>query len=148
MTDNISLLISYDRGVDEQSKLKKGTQMSAGYDIASMIDCYVSPHGKLLVRTGIKMAIPSGYYGRIAPRSSLALKSFIDVGAGVIDSDYRGEVGVLLFNHSDIPFVIKKNDRIAQLIVERHYSPEIVECSEERLGETNRGEGGFGSTGK
>jgi deoxyuridine 5'-triphosphate nucleotidohydrolase len=86
-----------------------------------------------------------GVYGRIAPRSGLASKFFIDVGAGVIDADYRGNVGVVLFNHSSVEFAISIGDRIAQLILEKIEVPEI-ECVE-RLTETNRGAGGFGSTG-
>lgn len=66
-----------------------------------------------MVSTGISMAIPEGYYGRVAPRSGLAVKNFIDVGAGVIDSDYRGELKVLLFNFSEVDFEVKKGDRIA-----------------------------------
>ena len=82
----------------------------------------------------------------IAPRSSLAWKHSIDVGAGVIDSDYRGNIGVILFNHSDDTFVVNEKDRIAQLILERIATPPVVEVAE--LTETTRGAGGFGSTGK
>ncbi len=66
------------------------------------------------------MAIPTGNYGRVAPRSGLAVKNFIDVGAGVIDSDYRGEVKVLLFNFSDVEMKINVGDRVAQLIIEKY----------------------------
>lgn len=83
--------------------------------------------------------------GRIAPRSGLASKHFIDTGAGVIDADYRGQVKVLLFNHNESDFEIKEGDRIAQLILERIYTPEVVEVQE--LEESVRGAGGFGSTG-
>jgi dUTP pyrophosphatase len=91
----------------------------AGYDLFSAIDVVIAPHGKELVKTDISIAIPSGmshflvhyrlayfagYYGRVAPRSSLAWKNHIDVGAGVIDEDYRGPLGVVLFNHGDQPF--------------------------------------------
>ena len=92
------------------------------------------------------MAIPEGNYGRIAPRSGLAAKHSIDVGAGVIDSDYRGEVKVLLFNLSDTDFEVKPGDRIAQLIIEKYTMTEIQEV-EGKLDDTVRGEGGFGSTG-
>lgn len=81
----------------------------------------------------------------MAPRSGLASKNFIDTGAGVIDADYRGEVKVLLFNHSEVDFEVKKGDRIAQLVLERIYTPEIVEV--DNLEESVRGAGGFGSTG-
>lgn len=83
--------------------------------------------------------------GRVAPRSGLASKNFIDTGAGVIDADYRGEVKVLLFNHAETDHEIKQGDRIAQLILERIYTPEVVEVQE--LEESVRGAGGFGSTG-
>ncbi len=91
------------------------------------------------------MQIPIGNYGRIAPRSGLAAKNFIDVGAGVIDSDYRGEVKVLLFNFSEEEFKVNVGDRIAQLIVEKYTRTEIEEVQD--LSESERGAGGFGSTG-
>ena len=91
------------------------------------------------------MACPEGTYGRVAPRSGLALKHSIDVGAGVIDADYRGEVGVILFNFGTKDFEIKEGDRIAQLVLEKIELSEVLEVQE--LDETVRGEGGFGSTG-
>ena len=91
------------------------------------------------------MLIASTADGRIAPRSGLAVKHFIDTGAGVIDSDYRGQVKVLLFNHSEVDFEIKEGDRIAQLVLERIYTPEILVV--DKLEESVRGAGGFGSTG-
>lgn len=99
----------------------------------------------MLVKTDIQIEVPTGCYGRVAPRSGLALKNSIDVGAGVIDEDYRGNVGVILFNFSDLDFDVKKGDRIAQLICERIAYPKLVEV--DTLTETVRGEGGFGSTG-
>ena len=89
--------------------------------------------------------IPTGLYARIAPRSGLALKRFIDVGAGVVDGDYRGEVGVILFNHGDQDFKVKMGDRIAQLILEKIDTPPVEEV--QGLDDTVRGSGGFGSTG-
>jgi dUTP pyrophosphatase len=83
--------------------------------------------------------------GRIAPRSGLAAKNFIDTGAGVIDADYRGPVKVLLFNHSDTDFAVAEGDRVAQLVLERIYTPDVMEVQE--LEESVRGAGGFGSTG-
>lgn len=80
-----------------------------------------------------------------APRSGLAWKHFIDVGAGVIDEDYRGNVGVILFNHGEVDFPVKRGDRIAQLVLEKISTPEVVEV--ESLDETDRAAGGFGSTG-
>lgn len=111
----------------------------------SAYDYTVPAKGKELVKTDIQIEVPEGCYGRVAPRSGLAVKNFIDVGAGVIDEDYRGNVGVVLFNHSDNAFEIKKGDRIAQLICERITYPEVVEV--DTLTDTVRGAGGFGSTG-
>ena len=116
-----------------------------GYDLCSAYDCSIPARGKGLVKTDISVAIPQNTYARIAPRSGLALKNFIDVGAGVVDYDYRGPVGVVLFNHGDVDFEIKRGDRIAQLILERISMADIVEVTE--LAETERGAGGFGSTG-
>jgi len=105
----------------------------------------VPARGKVLVDTDISMAVPDGTYGRIAPRSGLASKHMIDTGAGVIDADYRGQVKVLLFNHGEKDFEVKEGDRVAQLVLERIYTPEVVEVKE--LEESVRGAGGFGSTG-
>jgi len=125
---------------------KRSTPFAAGYDLASASNCKIPARGKFLVLTDLSIQIPDGCYGRIAPRSSLAWKHFIDVGAGVIDTDYRGNIGVILFNHSDEIFEVRKGDRIAQLILERIYTPEVQEV--DNLDITNRGDGGFGSTGR
>ena len=103
-----------------------------------MIDLYTDTHITIII-------IAAGTYGRIAPRSGLAVKKFIDTGAGVVDEDYRGPVGVVLFNHSEDDFEVKRGDRIAQLVLERIATPP-VEVVEE-LDDTTRGAGGFGSTG-
>ncbi|EFO90512.1 CRE-DUT-1 protein [Caenorhabditis remanei] len=123
-----------------------GSEFAAGADLYSAEDVVVPAKSKLCVSTGIHMKLPLGYYGRVAPRSGLAAKHFIDVGAGVIDSDYRGEVKVLLFNFNDADFEVKKGDRIAQLVCEQ-----IALCDYQKvetLEDTERGAGGFGSTGK
>ncbi|XP_044085464.1 deoxyuridine 5'-triphosphate nucleotidohydrolase, mitochondrial isoform X1 [Neovison vison] len=124
----------------------KGSARAAGYDLYSAYDYTLPPMEKALVKTDIQVALPSGCYGRVAPRSGLAAKHFIDVGAGVIDEDYRGNVGVVLFNFGKEKFEVKKGDRIAQLICERIFYPEIEEV--QVLDDTERGSGGFGSTGK
>eukprot|EP01137_Pigoraptor_chileana_P001076 Opistho-2@38180 len=130
----------------ESAKLPtRATPASAGYDLYSAADLSIPPKGKALVPTDITIGLPDGCYGRIAPRSSLAWKNFVDVGAGVIDADYRGAVGVVLYNFSDIAFEVKKGDRVAQLILERIFTPEVKEVS--TLEETERGAGGYGSTG-
>ncbi|KAB8070279.1 dUTPase-like protein [Aspergillus leporis] len=123
----------------------RGSAFAAGYDMYSAKETVIPAKGKALVDTGIAIAVPEGTYGRIAPRSGLAAKHFIDTGAGVIDADYRGEVKVLLFNHSDVEFLVKVGDRVAQLIIERIYTPEVMVVEE--LEESVRGAGGFGSTG-
>ncbi|AER41439.1 dUTPase [Epinotia aporema granulovirus] len=123
----------------------KGSDRAAGFDLKSGYDTVIPKHGKGLVMTDLRVQLPVGCYGRIAPRSGLAVKHFIDVGAGVIDEDYRGNVGVVLFNHSDTDFVVNKGDRIAQLICEQIFYPTLVEVTSTT--DTNRGEGGFGSTG-
>ena len=169
-------------------------------------DTVVPAHGKAVVKTGLSIGIPHGTYARVAPRSGLAVKNFIDTGAGVVDEDYRGEVGVVLFNHGDADFqgapthrarggrervrggrgcravkvraracsrlcacghakarrvsracaraphprpnthgAVKCGDRVAQLILERISTPEVVEV--DSLDDTQRGAGGYGSTG-
>nr|BBG22483.1 deoxyuridine triphosphatase [Dugesia ryukyuensis] len=123
----------------------RGSVLAAGFDLCSAENCVIPARGKQLVKTDIQISLPEGCYGRVAPRSGLALKHFIDVGAGVIDQDYRGNVGIVMFNFSENEFPISKGDRIAQLICERIYTPELLEC--ESLDETERGEGGYGSTG-
>jgi dUTP pyrophosphatase len=124
----------------------RGSERAAGYDLCSASKLIVPAHGKAIVPTDLSIALPEGTYGRVAPRSGLAVKSFIDVGAGVIDQDYRGPLGVVLFNFSNVDFEVQVGDRIAQLIVEKIDTPLIVEV--DNLDDTIRGVGGFGSTGK
>ncbi|KAL5219359.1 hypothetical protein ABZP36_020043 [Zizania latifolia] len=123
----------------------RGSALAAGYDLSSAAVAVVPARGKAMVPTDLSVAIPEGTYARIAPRSGLALKHSIDVGAGVIDADYRGPVGVILFNHSDVDFIVKPGDRIAQMIIQVIVTPEVAEV--EDLDATVRGDGGFGSTG-
>lgn len=118
----------------------------AGADLCSVEDFVLNPLERKAIATGISVEIPEGYYGRIAPRSGLAHKNGLDVLAGVVDSSYRGEIKVILFNtDKENSFEIKIGDRIAQLIIEDHFNFEF-EISED-LSYTHRGEGGFGSTG-
>ena len=124
---------------------KKGSDHSAGYDLYSSEKIVIPAKNKALVSLGISMAIPLGCYGRIAPRSGLAVRNFIDVGAGVVDSDYRGEVKVLLFNFGTEDFTVNEGDRIAQLIIEKIALTSIMQV--DTLDQTQRGHGGFGSTG-
>ena len=123
----------------------QGTNFAAGYDLYAAEDTTIVCGTRKLVKTNISMAITTGYYGRIAPRSGLAYKNGIDVLAGVIDSDYRGDIGVILYNtDKDIDFIVKKGDRIAQIIFEACYS---VKFNERYLDKTVREDGGFGFTG-
>lgn len=118
---------------------------AAGHDLASIEQILVPKRGQALVSTGLAIQVPPGTYGRIAPRSGLAIRHAIDVGGGVIDADYRGEVKVVLFNHSDEPFSIQQGDRVAQLILEQIVTPEVKEVPS--LSSTERGASSFGSTG-
>lgn len=122
------------------------TSGSVGYDLHSTENNMIEPFSRKLISTGLRVNIPRGMYGRIAPRSSLAWKHSVDVGAGVIDNDYRGEVKVLLINTGKNPYEVKKGDRIAQLIFENCSTPKLEVVSEEELDITDRGTGGFGST--
>lgn len=97
----------------------RGSAFAAGYDLYASKEAVVPARGKVLVDTDISIAVPVNTYGRVAPRSGLASKHSIDVGAGVIDADYRGPVKVLLFNLSDVDFNVAVGERVAQLIVER-----------------------------
>lgn len=124
----------------------RGSTKAAGYDLYSAYDYTIGPLDKMIVKTDIQIAVPTGHYGRVAPRSGLAAKHFIDVGAGVVDEDYRGNVGVVLFNLGKEAFEVKKGDRVAQLVCEKISYPDLVEL--ETLDETERGAGGFGSTGR
>lgn len=124
---------------------------AAGADLCACLgngsSMTLEPHKWALVPTGLSISLPVGYEAQVRPRSGLAAKSGITVlnSPGTIDSDYRGEVKVILINHSDVPFVINDGDRIAQMVIARHDTAlfEVVTS----LDETDRGTGGFGSTG-
>ena len=119
-----------------------------GMDLRSRYEYILKPGEYKLIKTGLKLAIPEGYGGFVYPRSGLALKKGITVlnADGVIDPGYRGELGVILINHSDQEFKINKDDRIAQLIIHKVYPIEWQEV--DSLTDSNRSEGGFGHTGK
>uniref|UniRef100_A0A2K6FK35 Deoxyuridine 5'-triphosphate nucleotidohydrolase n=1 Tax=Propithecus coquereli TaxID=379532 RepID=A0A2K6FK35_PROCO len=140
-----SMQLRFARLSEHATAPTRGSARAAGYDLYSAYDYTIPSMEKTVVKTDIQIALPSGCYGRVAPRSGLAAKHFIDVGAGVIDEDYRGNVGVVLFNFGKEKFEVKKGDRIAQLICERIFYPEIKEV--QVLDDTERGSGGFGSTG-
>lgn len=132
--------------LDERAVLpQRGSALAAGLDVCSIEDLEIGPRQRVMARTGLAVAIPPGFYGRIAPRSGLAAKNGLDVLAGVIDSDYRGEVCCLLYNTSDDAIKLAAGSKICQLIVEQIITPDAAWASD--LDETARGAGGFGSTG-
>lgn len=123
----------------------KGSSDAAGFDLYSIEDVIINAKSRAIIKTGIAIELPKSTYGRIASRSGLACEYGIEVGAGVIDSDYRGEIKVLLINNGDIAFNVKKELKIAQLICENYCDPKIVEVN--ALNVTDRNTNGFGSTG-
>ena len=125
----------------------RGTPDAAGFDLRSDVDAVIRPGERTLIQTGFAVAIPHGWVGLVCPRSGLALKHGITVlnAPGIIDADYRGELGVILLNLGDMRFQVNRGDRIAQLVVVLASSREIEEV--EDLDATERGAGGFGSTG-
>ena len=124
----------------------RGSTAAAGLDLYSIEAVCLHPKQRALVRTGLAVAIPEGCYGRIAPRSGLATKNGIDVLAGVIDSDYRGEIQCLLYNTGDEAVELPGQTKICQLIIEKIITPNPEWTKD--LDDTIRGEGGFGSTDK
>lgn len=127
-----------------------GSLQAAGADLfhADHQSITINPGKRKLIKTGIAMAIPEGYYGRIAPRSGAAYKNGIDVLAGVIDCDYRGDVGVILINFGEVPVYVHPGDRIAQIIFERCEQANFsLIQSGDSLPKSRRGHHGFGSTG-
>lgn len=126
---------------------KRGSPGAAGYDLEACEAKTIQPGEWGAIDTGIVLEFPCDVYARVAPRSGLAFKRGIQVGAGVVDSDYRDSVKVILFNHGKEPFQVRPGDRIAQLIFEKVALPTLQETSYEELTATQRGTGGFGSTG-
>jgi dUTP pyrophosphatase len=126
------------------------TSQSAGLDLRANLDepLVLAPLQRVLVPTGLFIALPAGFEAQVRPRSGLAAKHGITVlnSPGTIDADYRGEIRVILVNLSQEPFAVEDGERIAQLVIARHEQAEWVEV--ETLDTTERGEGGFGHTGK
>lgn len=126
------------------------TPLSAGVDLKANLEqpVVLQPLGRALIPTGLFIALPAGYEAQVRPRSGLALKHGITVlnSPGTVDADYRGELKCLLINLSDEPFTIEPGERIAQMVVARHEQVEWEPVEE--LDDTQRGAGGFGSTGK
>lgn len=132
--------------LNDKAIIPQWNNMSAGCDLSATESYILKPGERKLFKTGLSMAIPTGYYGRIAPRSGLAYKHGIDVLAGVVDEDYRGDIGVILINLGQEEKTIEIGDKIAQLIFEVCRRAEFVET--DNLDSTERGDGGFGSTDK
>lgn len=133
----------------EGAKLPRyATTGAAGLDLTSVEDVELAPMERRCVNTGVRVAIPHGYEGQVRPRSGLALRLGIGLvnSVGTIDSDYRGEIGVILINLGSEKVSLPKGERIAQMIISPVIRAEIVEV-DQLLRETVRGEGGFGSTG-
>ena len=122
----------------------RGSALAAGLDLCSIEDVALQPKQRAIVPTGLAVAIPPGFYGRVAPRSGLAAKNGLDVLAGVIDSDYRGEIRCVLYNTGDEVIELPAGSKICQLIVEQIITPEATWVND--LDSTARGAGGFGST--
>jgi dUTP pyrophosphatase len=128
---------------------ERATEHASGFDLRACVEAtvVVPPGGRALVPTGFAIAVPPGFEAQIRPRSGLALKSGMTLlnAPGTIDADYRGEIGVILVNHGDLPVAIGRGDRIAQLIVQR--VPDVRFELVDELPDTARGAGGFGHTG-
>ena len=124
----------------------RGSNLAAGADLCCVETFTLEPGERKLVPTGLAVEIPPGFYGRVAPRSGLAVKHGIDVLAGVVDADYRGELKVPLINLGQQTVSFDTGERIAQLIIEQAAMCDYVWADD--LGDTQRAEGGFGSTGR
>ena len=123
----------------------RGSEESAGLDFHTIESVTIPPGQRALLKTGIAMSMPAGYVGLIWPRSKLAAKMGIDVLAGVVDSDYRGEIMISLLNTGLDPVEIKAGDKVAQMIIQRHYSDMQINIVED-LDETMRGKAGVNSS--
>lgn len=145
MKGKINMTIKFKKLSQDATIPTYGSSEAIGMDLYASVDIKIYPQSRELVATDIACEIPDGTYLRIAPRSGLAMKFGIDVLAGVIDPDYRGALGVILQNNGDDLFTIKKGDRIAQAILEEAVRANIIEVDD--ISDTDRGEGGFGSTG-
>ena len=123
----------------------KANRFDAGYDLYALNGAIIDKHSHKLIKTGVSMAIPEGHVGLIWPRSGMAYKHGLDVFAGVIDSGYRGDIGVILYNSQYSSYHVSKGDRIAQILIQKVEDYELIEV--ENLEDSQRGKGGFGSSG-
>ncbi|MDR1134464.1 MAG: dUTP diphosphatase [Synergistaceae bacterium] len=147
MDGTIEIKIKRDASARDIPLPSYATNGAAGMDLRSSEDMKLPPGGRAAVRTGLYLEIPPGWEGQARPRSGLALKHGVTLlnSPGTIDSDYRGEIKVILVNLGEETFSIKKGDRIAQIIFSRHVRAKLLETEE--ISDTERASGGFGSTG-
>lgn len=145
MTTESKNILKYKKLTNNAFAPSKGSLVAAGFDLRSANNYKIEAHNKQIIFTDLQIELPTGCYGRIAPRSSLAANHFIDIGAGVIDADYRGNIGIVMFNHSNVDYFVSRGDKVAQLICQKIYYPELLEVSQ--LSQSQRGTSGFGSTG-
>ena len=133
--------------LDERAKIPQmHSGGAAGYDLHALTPVTIPSGSRIVVRTGIAIEMPEGFFGRICSRSSMSLVHGIEVGAGIIDEDYRGEIFMLLYNHGKEDYDICEGERMAQLVLQPRISFPVVQATV--LTETERNSGGFGSTGK
>jgi dUTP pyrophosphatase len=148
MAEEIAISIRRLPGTEDLPLPLYMTGQAAGMDLTAAIGEEISilPGGRKLIPTGIAVAIPEGYEAEIRPRSGLALRHGVTLvnTPGTIDADYRGEIGIILINHGQTPFIVRRGDRIAQMVVHRVSRVHWVLCGE--LPPTERGDGGFGHT--
>ena len=145
IADLLDMTIYFKRLTSNAIIPKRNSEWSAGVDLYVAHNCTILSHDRGLVLTDLAAVFPAKTYGRIAPRSGLALYKFIDIGADVIDGDFRGNIGVVIFNHGSDSFFINKGDRIAQIICTKIVYTKV--CEIETLDDTERGDSGFGSSG-
>ena len=145
--ENVEVLVK-SLDPDHPAELYYAHAGDAGADLRTTEEVTLKPFQRALVPTGVAIALPAGYVALVHPRSGLAVKQGVTVlnAPGTIDSDYRGEVGVILINHGELPFDIKRGDRIAQMVIARYEQARMIAV--EAVDETARGDGGFGSTGR
>lgn len=142
-------MLCYYKASPRAGDLTRGTIEAAGLDLKSAESCVVPARESRSVTTDLILKLPLNTYGRICSRSGLAFKHGIEVGAGVIDSDYRGIVHILIHNYSNTDYVVQCGDRIAQIVIQPYVMCDVVEVeSVDELQATERGVKGFGSTGK
>lgn len=148
-SDQVSLRVMRLAGNQDMALPSYETAGSSGLDLRAAVqgELTLLPGDISLIPTGLAVSLPSGYEAQIRPRSGLALKHGVGMvnSPGTIDSDYRGEIGLVLINWGKVPFVIRRGDRIAQMVVTRVSRAEVMEV--DRLETTARGEGGFGHSG-